>query len=111
MEGHQGDPCGTFWKRQDFAADQGTFFWPKMSVAVTRVVDRCHVCHVAKAHRSIIGLYTPLPVPEGPWDDVSLDFVVGLPRTQRQKDSIMVMVDRFSKMSYFVPCAKTYDAS
>ncbi|MFS7946886.1 putative nucleotidyltransferase, Ribonuclease H [Helianthus anomalus] len=81
-----------------------------MSSDVTRIVDRCHTCHIAKKQHTNAGLYTPLPVPDGPWEDVSLDFVVGLPKTQRQKDSVMVVVNRFSKMAHFIPCAKTYDA-
>ncbi|GJV70978.1 RNA-directed DNA polymerase [Tanacetum coccineum] len=111
LESHAGGLAGHFERDKTLDLIHGNFYWPKMERDVSRIIARCRVCHIAKTHSTNAGLYTPLPVPTTPCADVSLDFVMGLPRTQRQKDLVMVVVDRFSKMAHFVPCSKTYDAS
>ena len=66
---------------------------------------------MAKSHVLPQGLYSPLPMPQALWEDVSLDFITGFQRTQRNKDSIMVVVGQFSKMAHFIPCHTTNEAS
>ncbi|GJW86993.1 RNA-directed DNA polymerase, partial [Tanacetum coccineum] len=111
LETHQGGLAGHFGRDKTVGLVSERFFWPKLVRDVVKVLNRCRICRLAKTHHTNQGLYTPLPTPNRPWEDVSIDFVLGLPLTQRKKDSIMVVVDRFSKMAHFVPCSKTYDAS
>jgi hypothetical protein len=82
-----------------------------MRTDVKKFVDRCRICQHTKGKRQKKGLYQPLPIPERSWDAVSMDFILGLPRTQKGYDSIFVVVNKFSKMAHFIPCHKTSDAT
>jgi hypothetical protein len=56
------------------------------------------------------GLLQLLSAPEWKWDDISMDFIVGFPLTDRKFDSIWVIVDRLSKSAHFIPVHTRYDA-
>ena len=109
-EVHGGSLAGHFGVNKTVELLKEHFYWPKMQGDVQALVARCGACQRAKSHFKP-GPYTPLPIPTQPWEDLSMDFIVALPRTQRGKDSILVVVDRFSKMAHFVACHKTDDAS
>jgi hypothetical protein len=87
------------------------FFWLKMRHDVERYVSWCTTCNKVKSRLNPHGLYMPLPIPSVPWEDISMDFVLGLPRTKRGRDIIFVVVDCFSKMAHFIPCHKSDNAS
>ena len=99
------------WQEQALAMLRKHYFWPSVSKDTQYILRRCATCQVAKSHSLPHGLYTPLPVPTLPWVDVSMDFVLGLPKAQRSKDSIFAMVNRFSKMAHSIACNKTDDAT
>ena len=78
---------------------------------VERHILRCVTCHKAKSRLNPHGLYALLPIPNVPLEDISMDFVLRLPRTKRGRHSIFVVVDLFSKMAHFIPYHKSDDAS
>ena len=74
-------------------------------------MDRCIECQQVKTeHQHPAGLLQPLPIPEWKWEIISMDFITGVPKNFRQHDSIMVVVDKLSKLVNFIPVKYTYKA-
>jgi hypothetical protein len=111
QEAHGGGLMGHFGVKKVKDILAAHFFWPKMRRVVVCFVARCTTCQKAQSRLNPHGLYMLLPAPSVPWEDISMNFMLGLPRTKRGRDSIFVVVDRFSKMAHFISCHKTDDAS
>ncbi|KAA0051909.1 Transposon Ty3-I Gag-Pol polyprotein [Cucumis melo var. makuwa] len=110
-EAHGGGLMGHFGEFKTYSMLCEHFYWLKMRKDVNKVCKQCFKCKEAQSKTQPHGLYTPLDVPNEPWVDISMDFVLGLPKTRRHHDSIFVVVDRFSKMAHFISCNKTDDAT
>jgi hypothetical protein len=91
------------------AAVKSHYFWPGMKKEIAEYIARCMECQKVKAeHRHPTGLLQPLPIPEWKWEVVTMDFITGLPRTNKQHDSIMVVVDKLTKAAHFIPLKTTH---
>ncbi|WVZ61245.1 hypothetical protein U9M48_011152, partial [Paspalum notatum var. saurae] len=88
------------------------FWWTRMKREIAKYVSECHVCKRVKAdHLKPAGMLHPLNIPAWKWEDIHMDFVVGLPRTQKGYDSIWVIIDRFTKSAHFLPVKTVYRAN
>ena len=82
-----------------------------MKREIAKYVSECDICRRVKgSHLRPAGTLQPLNISEWKWKDISMDFIVGLPRTQKGYDSIWVVVDRLTKSTHFVPVNTRYSA-
>ncbi|GIL63544.1 hypothetical protein Vafri_17512, partial [Volvox africanus] len=88
-----------------------SFWWPHLVTDAENFVRTCSLCQRNKALSGKgRGLLQPLPVPDAPWESVSMDFVVVLPKTEGGYDSVLVMVDCLTKMVHLAPCTSSCTA-
>ncbi|TQD86597.1 hypothetical protein C1H46_027863 [Malus baccata] len=80
------------------------YYWPGMKREIAEYVSRCIVCQQVKAERKKpFGRLQPLPVPQWKWENITMDFVYKLPRTENGFDGVWVVVDRLTKSAHFIP--------
>jgi transposase InsO family protein len=111
---HDDPLAGHFGREKTLELLRRQYWWPKMNAYVADYVSSCMSCQQAKPRRhKPYGLLRPLPEPEGPWEDLTMDFITDLPPSKRGKlvyDAVLVIVDRKTKMALYRPTTKTCDA-
>ena len=79
------------------------YWWDGMKKDIAEYVAKCLNCQRLRQSIKPGGLTHIIEVPTWKWEAINIDFVVGLPRTRRQHDSIWVIVDRLTKSGHFIP--------
>ncbi|GJP29252.1 hypothetical protein CLOM_g23524 [Closterium sp. NIES-68] len=97
--------AGHFGSNKTFTGIASHYYWPHTADDVQKFITSCTTCQRMKSSKKKkADLLQPLPVPEQPWQVVSLDFITGLPTTTSGHDAILVVI---SKMSHFIPTHTT----
>jgi hypothetical protein len=88
------------------------YWWNGMKRDVTEYVALSDTCQRVKAeHQRPAGLLQPLKIPKWKWEEIGMDFIVGLPRTQARYDSIWVIVDRLTMVAHFILVKMTFSGA
>src|SRR6201991_4853818 len=86
------------------------YFWPRMSKDIKEFVISCDICDKSKPkHHAPFGLLRPIPIPARPFEVISMDFILELPKTESGYDNILVVVDKLTKFAIFIPTKTTID--
>ncbi|KAM0054415.1 putative nucleotidyltransferase, Ribonuclease H [Helianthus debilis subsp. tardiflorus] len=85
-----------------------TYWWPNMKALIATYVGKCLTCARVKIeYQKPSGLLQQPEIPQWKWEQISMDFVTGLPRSQRGNDTIWVIVDRLTKSAHFLAIKET----
>ncbi|WMV09315.1 hypothetical protein MTR67_002700, partial [Solanum verrucosum] len=80
------------------------YWWNGMKRDIAGFVAKCHNCQQVKVeHQRLGGLSQDIPIPTWKWEDLNMDFIVGLSLNGRQDDSIWVIIDRMTKSAHLIP--------
>ena len=119
LQQHHDHPlAGHYGEDKTFSLTSRRYYMPNLRLIIHTYIQGCLQCSKNKPSlHQPYGQLGSLPVPALPWESISMDFIVKLPLSksallpQEALDSILVVVDRFSKMSHFIPCREAMSAT
>ena len=108
-ENHDVPTAGHVGRFRTYYKIRQEYHWHHMEKYIARYIQTCEQCQRNKSRANKApGLLNPLDIPDARWQDITMDFVVGLPTTtQEKKNAIMVIVDRLTKRAIFIPTKTT----